>query len=104
MARQKDKIIHTQKEASVKDAITHVMVEEKKREQGVQLSILDELRRSRAARGGVGAPLAIPAHLKPGSDIIITDADLKMPESREEVDDFLNSDDTDTDTDTDDGG
>lgn len=40
---------------------------------------LDELRRTRKARGGVGAPLQVPAHLRDaaaGIGIVVTDADL----------------------------
>lgn len=62
-----------------KEAIKKVLVEEKRREQGETLSVLDTLRRTRATRGGVGAPLQVPGHLKegPGNLIVITDADLK---------------------------
>lgn len=43
------------------------------------LGVLDALRRSRKSRGGVGAPLQVPANLKNaanGQGIVITDADL----------------------------
>lgn len=50
---------------------------ELRRKQGETLSVLDELRRTRKARGGVGAPLNVPANLREGTEIVITDADLK---------------------------
>lgn len=44
------------------------------------LSVLDKLRATRKARGGVGAPLVVPAHLRDAAEgkpgIIITDVDL----------------------------
>jgi len=51
--------------------------------------ILDMLRKSRAARGGVGAPLKAPAHLRDaaaGIGVVITDADLNpnKPEGKVE--------------------
>lgn len=38
--------------------------EEQKQDHDKKLSILDALRRTRASRGGTGAPLQIPGHLK----------------------------------------
>lgn len=67
--------------------LTDHLVEEKRKEQGVTLSVLDALRRSRKDRGGVGAPLEIPANLRDaaaGQGIIITDADLAAVESNKE--------------------
>ena len=47
---------------------------------GAALFVLDELRRTRRSRGGVGEPLKIPAHLRDAAEgkpsIIITDEDL----------------------------
>lgn len=61
------------------EELTKVLLEEKRRQQGETLSVLDMLRKTRASRGGTGAPLEIPGHLKDaasGHGIIITDADL----------------------------
>lgn len=69
-----------EKLARDKEALSKVLVEEKQREQGETLSVLDALRRTRKARGGVGAPLQVPAHLKDaskGTGIIITDEDVE---------------------------
>lgn len=52
--------------------LAEVLVAEKRREQNETLAVLDVLRKTRAARGGVGAPLLIPAHLG-GDKLIITD-------------------------------
>ena len=57
------------------------LVEVKRAEQSEVLSLLDQLRRTRKDRGGVGAPLQVPAHLRDaaeGQGIIITDADLTI--------------------------
>lgn len=49
------------------------VVEEKRKEQNETLTVLEALRKSRKARGGVGAPLIVPDDLKsPG--IILTDS------------------------------
>ncbi len=58
------------------DQLRKYVVEEKKKEFGETLTVLESLRRSRKARGGVGAPLQVPARLA-GAPLIITDADLK---------------------------
>lgn len=57
---------------------------------------LEMLRKTRAARGGVGAPLTVPGHLRDaaaGQGVVITDADLS-PNSRktQEEEDDTNSD------------
>lgn len=59
-----------------KEAIKEVLGEDLKQKQEETLSILDQLRRTRKTRGGVGAPLEIPKHLSAGSQIVVTDADL----------------------------
>lgn len=59
-----------------KDALREVVGNELRNRQGETLSVLDQLRRTRISRGGVGAPLQVPAHLSAGSEIIITDAAL----------------------------
>ena len=56
------------------EAVAMVAVAEKKLENENTLRILDELRRTRKARGGTGAPLEVPTNLK--NQIVITDADL----------------------------
>lgn len=46
---------------------------------GETLSVLDKLRATRKSRGGTGAPLQVPGHLKDAAEgigIVITDADL----------------------------
>jgi hypothetical protein len=43
--------------------------------------VLDYLRKTRKSRGGTGAPLEIPPHLRDASEgagIVITDADLQL--------------------------
>jgi len=63
------------------EVLTKYLVEEKKKEQGTTLSVLDMLRRTRKSRGGVGAPLQIPSDLAgaaAGQGIIITDGELKV--------------------------
>jgi len=44
-------------------------------------SVLDVLRATRKSRGGTGAPLQVPAHLKEAAEgkpsVVLTDADLK---------------------------
>ena len=75
------------------DAQMRMAVAEKKRiEHDEILSKLDELRRTRKARGGVGAPLQVPFHLRDaagGYGIVVTDADLNpdIVKTREEMDD-----------------
>jgi hypothetical protein len=49
------------------------LVEEKKKEFDDNNRVLEALRRSRKSRGGVGAPLDVPRHLR--NSIVITDAD-----------------------------
>lgn len=75
----KKEIIHRDREALEKAQMTMALTEMKRSEQGEVLSVLDQLRRTRAARGGTGAPLQVPAHLQPGpsTTIIITDDDIK---------------------------
>jgi hypothetical protein len=51
--------------------------EQLQQRQGETLTVLEALRRSRKTRGGVGAPLQVPAHLQPAAAIVVTDADLK---------------------------
>lgn len=53
------------------------LTEDLKTTHGTTLSVLDALRRSRKSRGGVGAPLEVPGHLRPNTEIVITDKDLK---------------------------
>jgi hypothetical protein len=50
------------------------LVEQKRLEQNETRAILDTLRRTRKARGGVGAPLLVPAHLG-GNAVVLTDPD-----------------------------
>jgi hypothetical protein len=64
---------------SERESVTGHLVAAKKIEYGEQNKILDALRKTRAQRGGVGAPLKVPAHLRDaaaGVGIIVTDADL----------------------------
>lgn len=61
---------------SEKEQLAKFLGEQLKDTHDQQRKILDELRRSRRARGGVGAPLEVPAHLRESSQIIVTDADL----------------------------
>jgi len=53
---------------------------------GQILSVLDKLRATRKARGGVGAPLIVPVHLQGAADgkpsIIITDEELNKDRSK----------------------
>lgn len=60
------------------DQLTQFLTEEKKKEMDKTKSTLDELRRTRRARGGTGAPLEIPRHLRAvdSNAIIITDNDM----------------------------
>lgn len=74
-------------------AIAEVLTADKKREHDTVKSQLDILRATRKSRGGVGAPLSVPAHLRSaanGHGIVITDADLKndtpLPPSLFQVD------------------
>lgn len=72
-----DKVKEVQQDrANLRDAqFVAALTESKRSEQGEVLSTLDKLRATRASRGGVGAPLSIPLHLKEGANtIIITDA------------------------------
>jgi len=62
---------------SHKEAEKDYAVIEKKKEHQDTLKTLDELRRTRASRGGVGAPLIVPPGLR--SEIILTDEDFKPP-------------------------
>lgn len=58
-----------------KELLTKYRTEELKKEHDSARKLLDELRRSRKARGGVGAPLDVPAHLSEARQtIILTDA------------------------------
>lgn len=62
-----------------REQLSKFLVEEKVKEQEGTNKVLDALRRTRKARGGVGEPLQVPAHLKSaaeGTGIIITDADI----------------------------
>lgn len=65
-----------------KEALQKVQGEELKRKHGETLSVLDALRRSRKSRGGVGAPLQVPAHLRDGTQLVITDEQLKIDMSK----------------------
>jgi hypothetical protein len=61
------------------EALTKFLLEEQKKAHDETRKTLDELRRTRKTRGGVGAPLDVPFHLKDaarGMGIIVTDADL----------------------------
>lgn len=52
---------------------------------GQKNTVLDALRRTRKQRGGTGAPLEVPVHLRgaaEGKGILITDADLAGVEER----------------------
>ena len=63
-----------------KELLAKFLTEEKHKDHGTTLKVLDELRRTRRSRGGVGEPLKIPAHLRDAAEgkpsIIITDEDL----------------------------
>lgn len=62
--------------------IGDILAEQKRQDQNETKSVLDHLRKTRKARGGVGAPLIVPAHLQDasmGQGIVITDADLALP-------------------------
>lgn len=72
-----DKVKEVQQErAMLKEAQFKVALTESKRsEQNEIMRTLDQLRKTRAARGGVGAPLQQPVSLSEGRNtIIITDA------------------------------
>jgi len=72
--------------ATEREALVEFQAAELKKSQEETLSVLDALRRSRKARGGVGAPLQVPANLRDaaaGQGIIITDADLNAPDPRQ---------------------
>lgn len=67
---------------SDKEQLAKFLMEERQKSMDETKSILDVLRSTRKSRGGVGAPLAVPAHLKDvseGRPIIVTDADLNAP-------------------------
>lgn len=71
-----------------RDQLTKFLTEEATQKHNEVRKQLDILRSTRKSRGGVGAPLTVPAHLRSvmaGRPIIITDEDLKpdtpMPES-----------------------
>lgn len=63
-----------------KELLQKFLVAEEKKTHDSTNKILDELRRTRKARGGVGAPLEVPAHLRGVTDgsglILVTDAEL----------------------------
>ena len=91
MARKVD----PEEQRQVLDAqMAAAMTEHKREEFNETRSLLDQLRRTRAARGGVGAPLQVPLHLRDaaaGMGIVVTDADLDpdaKPRTREEQDDL----------------
>lgn len=71
-----DPIIHRDRQALERAQIAAALTEAKRAEFDDTKSILDKLRATRKARGGVGAPLQVPNHLRPDTAIIITDADL----------------------------
>lgn len=60
---------------SNKEAIIKVLAEQTRSEQDETKKVLDVLRRTRAARGGTGAPLEVPAHLR--NPITMTDDDVE---------------------------
>jgi hypothetical protein len=72
-----DRMVDPEKNPLVSEEMKKVLVEEKRREQNETLAVLDVLRRTRKARGGVGAPLKVPAHLGGTDDglIVLTDPD-----------------------------
>lgn len=66
--------------AANREAIAEVLTADKKRQFDETRSVLDVLRATRQARGGVGAPLIVPNHLRSaanGQGIVVTDADLR---------------------------
>lgn len=66
------------------EALKKYLTEQKRREQEETLTVLESLRRSRKSRGGVGAPLEVPANLKgaaKGMGIVVTDADMDPTQS-----------------------
>lgn len=82
----KPEIIHRDREALEKAQLTTALTEAKRAEFDDTKRVLDQLRATRKARGGVGAPLQVPLHLQSSAAIVITDADLK-PTSRAELED-----------------
>lgn len=65
--------------------MTMALTEGRRAENDETKSLLDRLRATRKARGGTGAPLEVPAHLRDaasGVGIVITDADLNPPRDR----------------------
>lgn len=71
---------------SEKEQLTKYLSEQKRADFDKTKSQLDILRSTRKSRGGVGAPLEVPGHLRDaaeGRGVIITDADLKpLPDRR----------------------
>lgn len=64
---------------SEQEQLKKFLLEDMTRNHNETRKTLDELRRTRVARGGVGAPLQVPTHLRDaaaGIGIIVTDADL----------------------------
>lgn len=74
--KEPGKVIHSDKVALERAQLGMALTEAKRAEFDDTLSILDKLRATRKARGGVGAPLQVPLHLRAGTEIVITDADL----------------------------
>lgn len=77
--KSKNKIIHRDKQALERAQLTTAVTADLVASQNETRSILDQLRRTRKARGGTGKPLEVPGNLKDaaqGQGIIITDADL----------------------------
>jgi hypothetical protein len=60
---------------SEKELLAKFEAEQLKKTHDETRSVLDELRRTRKSRGGVGAPLETPRHLSEGvQTIVLTDA------------------------------
>lgn len=78
MDTKRDQAMHDDpKMARDRELLAKFLTDEKRKEQDTTLKVLDTLRRTRRARGGVGEPLKVPAHLRmPDQGIIITDAEL----------------------------
>lgn len=92
MGRQQRNQEVDDKLARDKEQLAKASTEFLKAQQGETLSVLDMLRKTRKSRGGVGAPLVVPPHLRDaakGEGIVITDADLTVPETQEEAKDEL---------------
>lgn len=64
-----------------KEQLAKFEAEQMRQQHGETLTVLDALRRSRKSRGGVGAPLQVPGHLRDAANgnpsIVVTDDDLK---------------------------